>query len=145
MEGELLDAEDYASVLRAVQLLSGRHRRDMTLNARMDAWAEFVADVEEGFDTMWAWEFEHDMVHRDWLHDAWPILTERVRRLRQPELDALDERFRLATAPVPSSGMSAGATSSPARWWRSRYPRLVTGDPTAELPATWSPAPTYIG
>ncbi|CAG7624002.1 hypothetical protein SBRY_20005 [Actinacidiphila bryophytorum] len=69
----------------------------------------------------------------------------RLRRLRQPELDALDERFRLATAPVPSSGMSERATSPPARWWRSRYPRLVTRDSTADLPATWSPAPTYIG
>lgn len=144
MESELLDAEDYASVLRATQLLSSRYLHGMTLNARMEAWAEFVADVEEGFDTMWAWEFDNDMAHRDWLHDAWPILTERVCRLRQSELDALDERFRVATVPIKPFGMSQSAMSQQARWWQFRYPRLVTGDPAEELPSTWSPVPTYI-
>ncbi|MFF4244921.1 hypothetical protein ACFYY2_10660 [Streptomyces sp. NPDC001822] len=144
MESEWLDSGDYASVLQATQLLSSRYLHDMTLNARMEAWAEFVADVEEGFDTMWAWEFDNDTAHRDWLHEAWPILTERVCQLRQSELDALDERFRMATAPIKPLGMSPSAIAQQARWWRFRYPRLVTGSPAEELPPTWFPVPTYI-
>ncbi|MFJ3620460.1 hypothetical protein ACIPSH_20210 [Streptomyces iakyrus] len=144
MESELLDAEDYASVRRATQTLSTRYHGVLTLNARMEAWAEFVTDVEEGFDTMWAWEFSHDVADRDWLHDAWPILTERVRRHRQAELDALDERFRMVTAPVKLFGAGQSPMTGQARWWRYRYPLKVTGDPAEQLPPTWSPAPTHV-
>ncbi|MGW8760873.1 hypothetical protein ACWGN5_00025 [Streptomyces sp. NPDC055815] len=144
MESPLLDAEDYASVHRATHLLSARYCQVLTLDARMEAWAEFVAEVEEGVETMWAWEFDNDMADRDWLHDAWPILTERVRRSRQPELDALDERFRTATAPIKPFGMSQSEMAGQTRWWLFRYPLLVTGDPTEQLPPTWSPAPMHI-
>ncbi|MER7000758.1 hypothetical protein [Streptomyces sp. NPDC000410] len=144
MEIPLLDAEDYASVHRATQLLSTRYLHVLTLNARMEAWAEFVAEVEEGVETVWAWEFDNDIVDRDWLHDAWPILTERVRRHRQPELDALDVRFRAATAPIKPFGMSQSEVAGQTRWWHFRYPLLVTGDPTEQLPPTWFPPPIHI-
>ncbi|MGK4585720.1 hypothetical protein [Kitasatospora sp. HPMI-4] len=145
MESESLNAEDHVSVHRAVQVLSDRYPHVLTLTARLGAWAELVASVEEGFDAVWAWEFEEDVADRDWLHDAWPILTERVRRLCRPELDALDRRFRAATAPIGSPGAGGGAVAAEGRWWQSRYPLRVSGDPRAELPPTWSPAPTYVG
>lgn len=144
MESELLDDQDYASVHQAMQLLSSRYLHALTLNARMEAWAEFVTSVEEGFDTTWAWGFDNDIADRDWLHDAWPILTERIRRLRQPELNALDDRFRAATAPIKPLGMSRSAMAEQARWWQFRYPLLVTGDPAEQLPPTWPPAPIHI-
>ncbi|MFD7258558.1 hypothetical protein [Streptomyces sp. NPDC059874] len=144
-EDEPLDAEDYASVHRATALLSAYyHLHTMTLNACMEAWAEFVAEVEEGVEAMWAWEFDNDTRHRDALHSAWPILTERVRALRQPELDALDARFRAATAPIKPLGMSASEMAAQPRWWRWRYPLRVTGDPADELPPTWSPPPLHV-
>ncbi|QKZ17037.1 hypothetical protein [Streptomyces chartreusis] len=83
MESELLDDQDYASVHQAMQLLSSRYLHALTLNARMTAWAEVVTSAEGGF------------ADRDWLHDAWPILTERIRRLRQPKLDARNALPRL--------------------------------------------------
>ena len=144
MESELLGAEDYASVHQAMQQLSRGSLNPLTLNARMEAWAQLVTEVEEGFDTVRAFEFGHELTHRDWLHEAWPILTERVRRLRQPELDALDGRFRAATAPIRPLSMSLSEMAGQTRWWRFRYPKLVTGDPTEPLPATWSPPPTHI-
>ena len=144
VESELQEA-DYASVRQATQLLSGRYRSELSLNTRLGAWAELVADVEEGLDTMWVWEFVHDLAHRDWLNEAWPLLTERVRRLRQPELDALDQRFRAATGPSKVWSMDENAVHEQGRWWQYRYPLLMTGDPSEELPATWSPAPTFIG
>lgn len=145
MVSEPLNGEDYASVRRATQALSGRYLHFMTLNARMDGWAEFVTHVEEGFDTIWAWEFDNDITDRDWLHDAWPILTERVRRLRGPELDALDKRFLAATAPLKGFEGPRNTTAGLSGWWHFRYPLLVTGDPDEELPSAWSPPPTRIG
>jgi hypothetical protein len=145
VENETLTAEDYASIHRATELLSTKYLHRLTLNARLEAWSEFVEDVEGGFDVCWAWEFDNDAAHRDWLHDAWPILTERVRRLRQPELDALDDRFRAATAPITPLGMSRSTMDEREEWWQFRYPLQVTGDPGDPLPPTWSPPPTYIG
>ncbi|MGW6981910.1 hypothetical protein ACWGE1_21105 [Streptomyces sp. NPDC054932] len=143
MENEFLDAEDYASVRLAAQRLSTPYDSG-SLNDHMEGWAEFVAEVEEGIDAMWACQFDHDARARDWLHDAWPILTERVRRIRQPELDALDERFRAATAPVKPLGMSSQEMAEQPRWWLYRYPLRVTGDPAEPLPSAWSPAPEHI-
>ena len=102
---------------------------------------------------MWGWEFDNEVADRDWLHDAWPILTERVRRLRQPELDALDDRFRAATVPIRPLGMSRSTMAEREEWWQLRYPLRVqlryplrvTGDPEAPLPPTWTPPPTCIG
>ncbi|MFD8012554.1 hypothetical protein [Streptomyces sp. NPDC058955] len=145
MENEVLTADDYASVRRATELLSVKYLHPMTLNARLEAWAELVRDIEEGFDVLWAWEFDNDIADRDWLHDAWPLLTERVRRLRRPELEALDTRFRAATAPITPLGMSGSAMAEREEWWRFRYPLRVTGDETTPLPPTWSPPPTFIG
>ena len=139
MASEFLDAEDYASVERAARVLSGGR----TLNACTEDWAQLVESVEQGFDTRWAFEFDDEVWARTGLGNAWPILTERVRRIRQPELDALDERFRAASAPM--LGMSEESVALQERWWQYRYPLRVTGDPGGELPHTWSPAPVNLG
>ncbi|MFF9774166.1 hypothetical protein ACF1HJ_10945 [Streptomyces sp. NPDC013978] len=73
-----------------------------------------------------------------------PILAERVRGHRQAELDALDEPFRVATAPIRPIGASQNLMTEHTRWWRFRYPLLVTGDATEQLPPTWSPAPVHV-
>ncbi|MEV7526662.1 hypothetical protein [Streptomyces sp. NPDC091371] len=138
-----MDAEDYASIHRAIQALSTRYSAP-TLNGSMEAWADFVAEVEEGIDTTHAWEFDNDAAPRDWLHRAWPILTEPVRALRQPELDALDQRFRAATAPIKAFGMSASEVAAHPQWWQCRYPLRVTGDPTDPLPSSWDPPPLHV-
>jgi hypothetical protein len=141
MESDSLDAEDYASVVQAGQLLSSRNRHSMTLNACTQQWAELVASVEEGINTMWADEFDNDIACRDRIHDVWPVLTERVARIRRPELDALDERFRAATAPMPGES----STARQERWWQYRYPLRVRGNPAERLPPAWSPAPRHLG
>ncbi|MFE1828013.1 hypothetical protein [Streptomyces yangpuensis] len=143
MEKESLDAEDRASIRLAAQRLSTPYDTG-SLDDHMQGWAGFVAEVEEGIDAMWAWQFDNDARARDWLHDAWPILTERVRRLRQPELDALDERFRAATAPIKPLGMTPAEMAGRPQWWLYRYPLKVTGDPADPLPAAWSPEPDRI-
>ncbi|MFJ9943536.1 hypothetical protein [Streptomyces erythrochromogenes] len=143
MEQEPLDAEDHASVRLAAQQLSTHHDTG-SLDEHLQRWAGFVAEVEEGIDAMWACQFDHDARARDWLHDAWPILTERVRRIHQPQLDALDERFRAATAPITPLGMTPAEMAERPEWWLYRYPLRVTGDPADPLPPAWSPEPDRI-
>ncbi|GGT00552.1 hypothetical protein GCM10010254_20820 [Streptomyces chromofuscus] len=50
----------------------------------------------------------------------------------------------MATAPIKPFQESRRPTAEQARWWRFRYPVLVTGDPAEQLPATWSPVPVHI-
>ncbi|MGY3064165.1 hypothetical protein ACVWZD_008463 [Streptomyces sp. TE3672] len=88
------------------------------MNEALDQWRLVVEDIEEGVDTQWAWEYHNELFCRDWLYEAWPLLTARVRALRQSLLDGLDERFAAATAPMRKPG--------------------------DELPETWSPAPEYV-
>ncbi|PHQ50103.1 hypothetical protein BLA24_21165 [Streptomyces cinnamoneus] len=123
--------------------MSAGHGEGPTLDERVRRWEWFVSEVEEGFDTTWVWEYDQDIRCRDWLHDAWPILTERIRAHYQGELDALDDRFLAATAPIRPHG--AGAVANPERWWRHRYPQRVSGTRREDhLPPTWSPTPAYV-
>lgn len=139
--GEPLTEEDYASVLAAAKTLSGRYRSGWTLNEALARWRLAVKDIESGFDTQWIWEYHDGLSCRDWLAEAWPILSARVRAVRQPFLDAWDDRFIAATAPMRQTPAVSGRRD---QWWHGRYPSVVTGDPGQELPAPWSPAPTFI-
>lgn len=60
------------------------------------AWRGLIREVEEGYDQL-VDEYMNDLSCRDWLELAWPMLTERVRTARLPELEALDARFLAAT------------------------------------------------
>ncbi|MFB9315523.1 hypothetical protein [Nocardioides plantarum] len=108
-----LVAEDYDSVDEAMRAVGCT-----SLNQLFDIWQDLVRQVEEGY----AWtEYEYwdELSSRDAIARAWPILTPRIRRLREPALLAIDTRFRLATVP---NGADADATPG---WWRRRWPRLT--------------------
>ncbi|GAB2589841.1 hypothetical protein GCM10027168_23530 [Streptomyces capparidis] len=139
---DTLTAEDYTSVHRARRALADRYG-DLTLNAALSAWAEFVADLEDGYDAEWAHEYLHDLRCRDWLAEAWPLLTPAVRAARQAELNALDARCLRAT--VPLRGTAPGpAEPGAGRWWQRRRPRLLLGADGTEVsggagvPAGWA-------
>ncbi|MFF5019812.1 hypothetical protein [Streptomyces sp. NPDC001165] len=137
-----LTEEDYTSVLTATHTLAGRYRSGWTLNEALSRWRLIVKEIEDGFDTTWVWEYHNELACRDWLHEAWPLLTDRVRSLRQPSLDSMDDRFIAATAPIQTK--QANPSQRSGRWWHDRYPRVVTGQPGEELPTAWSPAPRYL-
>ncbi|NNN33832.1 hypothetical protein HLK59_26395 [Streptomyces sp. S3(2020)] len=59
-----------------------------------------MSDVAEGCGRSRP-ELSNDLWCRGVLARVRPRLPERVRALRQPELDAYDDRFRAATAPWP--------------------------------------------
>ncbi|MFE7619942.1 hypothetical protein [Streptomyces sp. NPDC057496] len=128
MDMEVLSADDYESVHRASQGLAARYGM-VTLNAMMEAWEALVQDVEEGFDSEHVWEYANRLRCRRWLAEAWPVFTDRIRAVRQAELDALDARFQLAT--VPLRGQADDAR------WHSRRPLLIVGDTLPELPGSW--------
>lgn len=112
-----LTAEEYDAVRAAV--LAGADARS-TLNSLLTQWCELVAEVEEGY----GWcrpELSNDLWCRGALARVWPRLPERVRALRQPELDAYDDRFRAATVPWPDRPEGG-------RWWERRIPRTLEAE-----------------
>ncbi|MFJ8166718.1 hypothetical protein ACIRBY_38150 [Streptomyces sp. NPDC096136] len=128
MDMEALSADDYESVHRASRGLAVRYGV-VTLNAMMEAWEALVQEVEEGFDVEQVWEYDNLLRCRRWLAEAWPVFTDRIRAVRQAELDALDARFQLAT--VPLRGQAEDAR------WHSRRPLLIVGDTLLDLPGSW--------
>lgn len=124
-----LAAEDYESVDRAGRILHERGWRAVfSLNEMMAAWAELVAAVEDGYDEL-ADEYTNDLACRDWLAQAWPLLTARIRAARQVELDRLDARFREAS--TDDGGEALGRfrrlDASDGWWWR-RLPLRREGE-----------------
>ncbi|WP_150208523.1 hypothetical protein [Streptomyces venezuelae] len=133
---EELGAEDYASVHAAAQAAGAGFG---SLNEALARWRLVVVDIEAGFDLAFAWEYRDELACRDWLRAAWPLLTERVRRARQPELDRWDERFCAATRPM--AGSDAGPGERSGAWWHRRFPARCFRGEGQELPPHWSPAP----
>ncbi|MFG2294103.1 hypothetical protein [Streptomyces sp. NPDC048603] len=131
-----LDAEDYASVLAAAAAAGPAYSG---LNEALARWRLVVVDIEAGFDLEFAWEYGHELRCRDWLRAAWPLLTERVRALRQPELDRWDDRFFAATLPMTVDDAGMGGRGG--AWWHRRFPARCLRGEGQELPAHWSPPP----
>ncbi|SEL50175.1 hypothetical protein [Streptacidiphilus jiangxiensis] len=115
-----LTGEEYEAVQAAVGEVT-RRRVDgtgRTLNSLLHAWAGLVAEVEVGYGWCAA-EFSHDRWCRTTLGQVWPLLPARVREMRQPMLDALDDRFRAATVAWPEQELRV------APWWTLRIPRRL--------------------
>ncbi|MER7171937.1 hypothetical protein [Streptomyces mesophilus] len=140
VNGPELTADDYASVHSAMQSLSDKYGT-CTLNEALTRWRLTVIGIEDCFDTEWIWEYHHELVCRDWLHEAWPLLTARVRELRQEFLGEWDRRFAAAT--LPMRRVDGSPSTREGRWWHNRYPRRITGELPHDLPSSWSPAPIY--
>ena len=123
-----MTAEDYASIDRASRELRARGwRKAFTLNEMYEAWAALVAEVERGYDQM-VDEYTNDLACRDWLLQAWPMLTDRVRDARAGELEILDARFKAATE--DDGGAAIGRfrrIDDTDGWWWRRRPTKIAG------------------
>ncbi|MET9516517.1 hypothetical protein [Streptomyces sp. NPDC002994] len=123
-DGLPLTAEEYEAVRAALvstgvdRWADGRHR---TLNSLFAQWTALVEEVEAGYSWC-APELVNDIWCRGELAEVWPLLPPRVRSVRQPELDALDGRFRSATIAWP------GRTEERGVWWKWRIPRLLEAE-----------------
>jgi hypothetical protein len=146
-------ADDSASVEHAGRLL---HRqgwsRVFTPNEMTDSWAGLIDQVEEGY-RLCVDEYTNDLACRDWLARAWPLFTERVRAARQPELTALDARFRTVTVDDGGAALSHyyRVEREDGWWWLGPYVRSGPlkvrrgrGCPRRTRPA-WSPGWTGPG
>ncbi|MFD9335408.1 hypothetical protein ACFWBF_13530 [Streptomyces sp. NPDC060028] len=136
MDTQRLDQNDYESIHTAGRALAARYGGVRTLNAMLDRWLALVEDVEDGVEAHAAWEYPHDLLCRDWLAEAWPILTDVVREFRAGELAALDARYTAATVALEGAG-PAGSQPGGGRWWHHRRPRLIEGAQDGELPPGW--------
>jgi hypothetical protein len=106
-------------------------RKAFTAQEMVDKWAGLVGKVEDGYSDL-VDQYTNDLYSRNWLHEAWPILSERVILLRTSHIKALDDRFRAAT--VFDDGIALAqfhriAGFDPiAMWWWRRHPRLLVGE-----------------
>jgi hypothetical protein len=89
-----------------------------------------VREVEEGYGWC-APELLDELFCRTELAGLWRLLPEEVRTARQAELDALDERFRVATIPYPGHEELTG------RWWTWRVPRILDVEPGVPRHRGW--------
>ncbi|MFJ7345737.1 hypothetical protein ACIQU3_36330 [Streptomyces sp. NPDC101110] len=136
MEQPTLSSDDYASIHEAGRALALRYGGIVTINAMLERWESVVEDIEDGFDAQYAFEYRHDLWCRDWLAEAWPILTAAVRSHRDGELRRLDARYLSATTHL--EGVSADrAEPGGGRWWHWRRPRVVECVEGLELPSGW--------
>lgn len=106
-------------------------RKAFTVQEMVDKWAWLVGKVEDGYSDL-VDEYTNDLYSRNWLHEAWPILAERVIVLWTPQIKALDDRFRAATVFDDGIALSqfhriSGFDPIDMWWWR-RHPRLLVGD-----------------
>ena len=84
--------------------------------------------VEKGY-TDNVYEYTNDLHCRDALATAWPILSDKLRVDRQPELDALDARFEAATDPDDQLSTSDDSKG----WWWQRVPSRRVGELAEDL------------
>lgn len=129
-----MTAEDYESVERASRVRYERGwRKRVSPNEMTSAWRALVADVEAGYGEM-VDEYTNDLACRDWLALAWPKFTERVRAARQPELDALDARFRAATTEDTDGKLAQFyRVENKDGWWWRRIPTRREGEFARDL------------
>lgn len=140
----LLSAEDYASADRAQHLPADSFVSSPTLFRQMRSWQDFVVGVEAGFDTTWIWEYYSDLICRDWLDSALPLLTPALRALCQPVIERCDARYLAATGPIKPQGPQSSRSSTQGRWWHDRFPLLIDHDEEIPLPPSWSPEPSRL-
>ncbi|MEU8894127.1 hypothetical protein [Streptomyces sp. NPDC048442] len=74
-----------------------------TLNSLFEERDALVVEVEGGYEWS-APELSNDLECRTTFARIWPLLPPRVRAVRQPELDGIDERFRKSTVEWPGQG-----------------------------------------
>ncbi|WP_143202914.1 hypothetical protein [Streptomyces sp. CB02261] len=102
----------------------------VTLHGLFDRWKSVIGEVEEGYSWC-APELSDDIWCRGVLAKIWPKLPARVREIRRPELDGVDERYRRATIPWP------GRAEDDAEWWIWRIPRRLEVEASEQRGEGW--------
>lgn len=129
-----LTAGDNESVDQAGRILRERGwKKAFTLDEMMAAWEQLVAEIELDYSDM-VDEYTNDLACRDWLAAAWPLVTDHVRALQAPALNALDLRFLAATT-EDSAGELRRFYRIDANdgWWWRRLPVRRFGEFAADL------------
>ena len=106
-------------------------RKAFTVDEMINKWARLVAKIEDGYGDM-VDEYTNDLYCRNWLHEAWPILTDRVIAIWTPHVRDLDDRFKTATVFDDGQALSQFHRISQFdpndMWWWRRHPRLLVGE-----------------
>jgi hypothetical protein len=118
-----------AAVQSALDRLSARASRHLSLNGLINEWRAFVADVERGYKDS-IYEYTNSMGARDVLDELCRSVPEAVREVIEQALRSIDGRYEAATQPSPKPIVS-GAGDRSARWYR--IPRVLLEGLRADL------------
>ncbi|MEU8004445.1 hypothetical protein AB0B66_25085 [Catellatospora sp. NPDC049111] len=106
-------------------------RKAFTVSEMVDKWASLVSEVEGGYGDM-VEEYANDLYSRNWLHKAWPLVTDRVITVWTPRIRSLDDRFKEATIFDDGQALSHFHRISDFdptdMWWWRRHPRRLVGE-----------------
>jgi hypothetical protein len=106
-------------------------RKAFTVDEMVDKWAWLVTTVEDGYSDM-VDEYTNDLYSRNWLHEVWPLVTERVIAFWTPQIKELDDRFRATTVFDDGQAISQfhriTSFDPSGMWWWRRHPRILVGD-----------------
>ncbi|MFG3531068.1 hypothetical protein ACGF8B_30665 [Streptomyces sp. NPDC047917] len=129
----VLSAEEYDAVHAALTAGAGPRTggRPPTLNSLLEQWSGIAAELEQEDYSDCAPEFHNSIWCRSALAKVWPLLPPRVRSIRQPELDRIDEQYRRATVPLP------GRPEEGAGWWSRRVPRRLEAETSEYREGGW--------
>jgi hypothetical protein len=127
-----LSAEESRIVAAALEPLSRRARRPLSLDGLIDRWGCFAVQVEQGYN-LTIYDYTDDLSTRDLLEDILNQVPAPLRKRLLAQIEAWDNRFRQATTESerPLRPRRAGAP----RWWWFRIPKKIDGELGADLRA----------
>lgn len=122
-----------AAVQSALDRLSVRAGRRLSLNALMNEWNVFVSEIERGYKEC-IYEYTNDLSVRDVLDELCSSVPANVRTAIEQKLNPIDIRYESATKPS-TEPIVPGAVEKSARWYR--IPKLLLEELKRDLEAGW--------
>jgi hypothetical protein len=105
-------------------------RKAFTITEMINKWAWLITTVEGGYSDFID-EYTNDLYSRNWLHEIWPLVTDRTITIWTPQIKTLDDRFRAATVFDDGQALSQfhriSQFDADDMWWWRR-PRLLVGN-----------------
>jgi hypothetical protein len=118
-----------AAVQSALDRLSARATRRLSLSGLMNEWQSFVAEIERGYKDS-IYEYTNSLGSREVLDELCRSVPKAVAKVIELALRPIDDRYESATKPTTKSIIS-GAGDRSARWYR--IPRILLDGLRADL------------
>lgn len=118
-----LDDGELAELLKALDMLSVKHKKKVTLNGLLTNWAYLVTTVERGYDDC-IYEYTNDLSVRDMIETVLTSVSASAGAKIRKAVAPWDERFERATG---RSNVSLNKGDLRHAWW-NRIPHKLSNE-----------------